>query len=152
MRRRIVVLFTALALVCACVPGCAAAIPIIHTIATAVATITGALDQAQAAVDAAPQADSALIARARDAIAKARKLLEVVRAADKVAEGAATQDYQAAVVALLQAYQAVLDAGRAFGVLAAPAPQRARLGAPPGVYLVATVDEVRAELARDGAR
>lgn len=152
MRRGFVGLITAVSLLSAGALGCAAAIPIIHTIATAVATITGALDQAEAAVDAHPTADPSLVARARDAISKARKLLEVVKAADKAAEGAATQDYRAAVAALISAYEAVLDAGKAFGVLSAPAPQRARLGAPPGVYLVATVDEVRAELARDGAR
>lgn len=158
--RTLVAPLAALALLCCGlqpVYGCASALPIIHTIATAVATITGGLDQAEAAVDARPDADPALVARVREAIGKARKLLEVVKAANKAAnkaaEGASSQDYAAAVAALLDAYDAVLDAARAFGVLAAPAATRGRLGAAaPGVYLVPTRAELQAEFAREQER
>ncbi len=151
MPRTIVSLLAAFALLCAPagVAGCAGALPLIHDVATVVADITGALDQAEAAVRAHETVDPALAAKALDAIAKARKLVEVVRASARTAEAASDQQYGAAVAALLEAYQAVLDAARSFGVLAAPAATRGRLGAAPaGVALVPTTDELRKGLGR----
>lgn len=153
MRRISIAISLALTLVCvAPLPssGCAGALPLIHSIATVVADVTGALDVVEDVVHSRPDADPALVKRVDDAIAKARALVEVVRAAAQAGQSASTRDYAAAVNALLDAYDAVTDAAKAFGVLQAPAITRGRLGATaPGVVTVPTTEELRAGLLRE---
>lgn len=129
--------------------GCAGALPIIGAVTTAIATITGALDQVESQVRTRPNADPALVARVLDAVEKARKATRVVQAAADTAEGVSSKDYLAAVDALLDAYDAVTELGKEFGVLQAPREQRARLGAPPGIALVPTAGELRTDLLRE---
>jgi hypothetical protein len=129
--------------------GCAAAIPLIHEVATVVADITGALDQIEVAVQARPNADPAVVNLVTDAVAKAKTALAVVQAAARAGADVASKDYVAAVTSLLDAYDAATEAAKAFGVLQAPAAQRARLGTSgPGHTLVPTTAELRAELSR----
>ena len=139
---------------CQLVPayGCGGAlIPIIHEVATVVAEVTGAIDAVEAAVHSRADADPALVARADDAIKKARALVEVVRASAKTAKSASDGNYVAAVKALLDAYDSLTDAAAAFGVQQAPLAQRSRLGAGGSDRtLVSTTDELRADLLRDG--
>lgn len=152
MRRWNLRLFAALALLCAATAGvasCAAAIPLIHDVATVIADITGALDQAEAVARQA-SVDPALAARALDLIAKARQGVDVVSAAGRAAEDAADHDYGAAVAGLLATYDELTDLLRDLGLRQAPLAVRKRLGAaPPYVHLVPTTDELRAELMRE---
>lgn len=132
--------------------GCAAAIPFIHDVATVIADVTGALDAVEAQVKSRPDADADLVRTVVDAIAKARKALLVVQAAARTAESVSSKDYVSAVDALLEAYDAVTALAKELGVLQAPASTRSRLGGPPGVQLVPTTGELRADLLREPAR
>jgi hypothetical protein len=145
-----------LAISLACVPatggtGCAAALPLIHQIATVVADVTAALEQARGAVETFPGLDPAQRAAALEAIRRATILRDAVRAAAQTADSVADKDYLAAVDALLVAVQEVYELTRPFGVAPAPAVERKKLGASrPGHVLVPPVDELRAGLT--GAR
>lgn len=142
-------LFAALLFVASCstlVPasGCAAAIPIIHQVATVVSEITGVLDGIEAQVEQAPAGIDT--SKVLSALKTARKALTVVQAAARSGQDVASKDYVAAVDSLMDAYAAVLDLARDFGVMAAPAIDRARMGAAPGKLLVPGNAELRARL------
>lgn len=143
-------LVTALALACAvpAVDGCAAGLATISTVATVVSYITSVLDSVEDQVEERGHAiDPAATKAVLDALAKARSALLVVQAASRGVEGVASKDYAGAVDALMDAYAAVLDLTRAFGVRAAPLGERARMGAAhDGALLVPPEAELRHEL------
>ncbi len=151
MPRLIVSALAAFALLCAPagVAGRAGALPLIHTIATVVADVTAALEQARGAVETFPGLDPAARATALEAIRRASILRDAVQAAAQTADSVNDKDYAAAVQSLLVAMGEVYELTRPFGVLAAPAIERRKLGASrPGHVLVPTTDELRKGLGR----
>jgi hypothetical protein len=132
--------------------SCAGLMPLIHDVATVVADVTGALDAVEHQVEARADADPQLVATVIAAIAKARAALRVVQAAARATDSVVSKDYLAAVDALLDAYDAVTQLAKSLGVLQAPARARARLGGPPGVTLVPTAAEIRADLLQPEGR
>lgn len=144
MRFRWVLLGLAVSCGIPSVLGCAGAIPLIHQVATVVSEITGVLDGIEAQVEQAPAGIDT--SKVLSALKTARKALTVVQAAARSGESASSQDYVTAVDALMDAYAAVLDLARDFGVMAAAPPDRARFGAAPGKLLVPGNAELRARL------
>ncbi len=130
---------------CSLVPvaGCAA-LPLITTVATVVSEITSVLDGVEDQVRRAPPGVDT--GKVLEAIRTARKALIVAQAAADSTRDVQSRDYVAAVDALMDAYAAVLDLARDFGVMAAAPPERARLGASPGKLLVPGAAELRARL------
>ncbi len=124
------------------VTGCAAAIPVIQTVATVTSWIADILDGAEAQVQ--PRAQEPGAAAVLDAIGKVRKALVLVQDAARGADGIASKDYAVAVEALLDAYQDLIDLGQAFGIK--PASLDGRLSAAPGTLAVPPRDEVKARL------
>lgn len=146
MRNTTVALIAGLALLCAAPAGsgCAAALPLITTIASVVTEVASVLDAVEGTVERRPQDDAT--AKVLQALQRARQALLVVQDAARGAGGVATGDYAKAVDDLLAAYQAVLDLARAFGVQAAGSHERVLMGARAGVLLVPGTVELRAGL------
>jgi hypothetical protein len=145
--QRLAVLVCSLALLlgsCPALASCAAAIPLITTIASVVSEVATVLDAVESTVEQRQQDDASKAVLA--ALGRARAALLVVQSAARGAGSVATGDYARAVDDLLSAYQAVLELARAFGVQAAQRPERTLLGARAGVLLVPTVGELRAGL------
>ena len=150
--------FRALALTCAfimsscLVPsyGCGGSLgSLIHDVATVVADVTSALDQAEAVANG-PNVPAEIRTTALDLIAKARETRDVVQAAARAAESANDGDYVAAVTQLLATYDELTELLNELGLRQAPIALRSRLGAAPaGVRLVPTTAELRAEFMRD---
>lgn len=124
--------------------SCAAALPFIPMVATVVSEIASVLDGIESQVEQAPAGIDT--SKVLSALKTARKALTVVQSAANAGEGIASKDYVAAVDALMDAYAAVLDLARDFGVMAAAPPERAKLGAAPGKLLVPGSAELRARL------